>query len=86
MILNIFKQETSEWEWLSRIVEGKYFFPHGGPIFTAPQPEEVEVMACKEGLALSAKWINMSIILETDCSEVIKLMALGQNKALCLGL
>jgi ribonuclease HI len=37
--------------------------------------EEVEAMACKEGLVLAAKWCRQCAILETDCASVAAMLA-----------
>ena len=34
--------------------------------------EEVEAMACREGLNLAAEWFRMPIVLESDCVMVIR--------------
>ncbi|WVZ62097.1 hypothetical protein U9M48_011882 [Paspalum notatum var. saurae] len=35
--------------------------------------EEIDAVACKEGLSLAAEWINKRAILETDCKSVRRL-------------
>ncbi|OEL18161.1 hypothetical protein BAE44_0020823 [Dichanthelium oligosanthes] len=37
--------------------------------------EEVEAMACKEGLLLTAQWCQQNAILETDCSSMVCMLA-----------
>jgi ribonuclease HI len=37
--------------------------------------EEVEAMACKEGLVLAAKWCRQCAILEIDCASVAAMLA-----------
>ena len=37
--------------------------------------EEVEIMACREGIALAAQWTPRRAILESDCSRAIKYLS-----------
>ena len=40
-------------------------------ISAAIDAEEVEAMACREGLNLAAEWFRLPIVLELDCVMVI---------------
>ena len=40
----------------------------------AASAEEVELMACREGVALAAEWTPMPAILESDCLSTIQLL------------
>jgi len=46
----------SAWRWIPGVVDA----------------EEIETLACKEGLCLAAEWIQGPAVLESDCSTVIK--------------
>ncbi|WVZ69136.1 hypothetical protein U9M48_017972 [Paspalum notatum var. saurae] len=39
-------------------------------VYAGSDAEEIEALACKEGLSLEAEWINKRAILETDCKSV----------------
>ena len=41
--------------------------------------EEVEALACREGLALAAEWCRQKVILASDCSSVVELLATRQG-------
>ena len=41
-------------------------------ISDAGSAEEVEALACKEGLTLAAEWTASPSILESDCANIIK--------------
>jgi ribonuclease HI len=43
-------------------------------ILHARDAEEVEAMACREGLQLGSAWCRRKVILESDCSSVAKLL------------
>jgi ribonuclease HI len=46
--------------------------------------EEMEALACKEGMDLAAKWCRQNIILETDCSTVASMLSVGSGMRSCL--
>ncbi|TVU07185.1 hypothetical protein EJB05_47228, partial [Eragrostis curvula] len=51
-------------------------------IFSARNAEEVEALACLEGLALATEWAPHQVILESDCATVIQLMkSLGVQRS-----
>jgi hypothetical protein len=33
--------------------------------------EEAEVVVCREGIALAAHWLDVPMVLETDCAVVV---------------
>ena len=42
--------------------------------------EEVEALACREGLHLTAEWIHKPMILESDCSRIIGYLSQRQKQ------
>ena len=42
--------------------------------------EEVEALACREGLDLTAEWIHKPMILESDCSRIIGYLSQRQKQ------
>ncbi|GJN25469.1 hypothetical protein PR202_gb13298 [Eleusine coracana subsp. coracana] len=40
-------------------------------LFDSSSAEEVEAMACREGLELAVEWENKKSIVESDCLSVI---------------
>ena len=51
------------------ILSGWKYIDKGGSV------EQVEALACREGLALAAEWAPGQAIVESDCSTVIKYLA-----------
>lgn len=51
------------------ILSGWKYIDKGGSV------EQVEALACREGLALAAEWAPGQVIVESDCSTVIKYLA-----------
>lgn len=43
-------------------------------IYHASDAEEVEALACKEGFALAAEWIDRPVLSESDCMSVTQLL------------
>jgi len=41
----------------------------------AGSAEEVEALACREGLVLAAEWTPRPSVLESDCSTIVKYLA-----------
>ncbi|GJN29772.1 hypothetical protein PR202_gb18091 [Eleusine coracana subsp. coracana] len=41
-------------------------------IFQAASAEEVEALACIEGLNMAAEWVRDRVALESDCSELVR--------------
>lgn len=44
-------------------------------MLNAANAEEVELMACKEGISLAAEWTPLQAILESDCSMAIEYLS-----------
>ncbi|XP_072148502.1 uncharacterized protein [Setaria viridis] len=51
---------------------GKVLLSAWRVIFAAVSAEEVEALACKEGVALAVEWASEPVILESDCAAVIQ--------------
>ncbi|RLM59026.1 hypothetical protein C2845_PM18G01090 [Panicum miliaceum] len=49
-------------------------------ISSASSAEQVEALACREGLALAAEWASLRVILESDCVAVIKSLKYPQHQ------
>ncbi|GJN10368.1 hypothetical protein PR202_ga28456 [Eleusine coracana subsp. coracana] len=41
-------------------------------IFQAASAEEVETLACTEGLNMATEWVRDRVVLESDCSELVR--------------
>jgi len=41
----------------------------------AGSAEEVEALACKEGLTLAAEWVTLPSILESDCANIVRFLS-----------
>ncbi|KAF8759238.1 hypothetical protein HU200_010269 [Digitaria exilis] len=52
--------------------KGKVLLTAWRVVSNAANAEEVELMACKEGITLAAEWTPRPAILESDCSMAIK--------------
>lgn len=46
-------------------------------IRSCQSPEEAEAQACRDGLRLAADWIQMPVILESDCANVVASLTSG---------
>jgi hypothetical protein len=49
-------------------------------ISDAGSTEEVEALACKEGLTLAAEWTSSPSILESDCANIIKYLHQSEHQ------
>lgn len=49
-------------------------------LFDAGSAEEVEALACREGLHLAAEWIQKPTVLESDCSTIIGYLSKKQKQ------
>ena len=60
---------------------GKVLLSAWRVVANASNAEEVEILACKEGLALAVEWTPCQATLESDCSSVIKYLSdLGEQR------
>ena len=64
---------------------GKIMLSAWKKVFNAGSTEEVEALACREGLLLAAEWTSEPIILESDCLAVINYLSkpLSQRSHSC---
>ncbi|KAF8670592.1 hypothetical protein HU200_050619 [Digitaria exilis] len=52
-------------------------------IFHCRDAEEAEALACLEGVRMSSRWLDRDVVLESDCSSVIKMLVeKGPNRSL----
>jgi len=56
---------------LARDHSGSVCFSAWRVLFHCSSPFEAEVRACVEGIRLASQWIQMPVILESDCSRVV---------------
>ena len=54
--------------------EGVVIFAATRVLFNCGDPLEAEMAAMDEGLRLALHWSNLSLVVETDCSELLKMV------------
>ena len=61
--------------------EGQVILTAWRVIFRCQDAVEAEALACLEGLRLAAQWVQGSIILESDCAQVIQAMQQKEDRS-----